>query len=250
MSHDYLAPHYVRLLADDLRLVFYDQRASGRSAGVEDTTRLTMDQFVEDLETVRRAFDLERINLAGHSFGGILAMLYAAEYPDRVRRLLLIDTSAAHWELNIPHVERAIEARRTESQRREMEKIAGREGTGSDPKAMERYFKVFFKPFFYDLGLADSLDLGIDEEWLTKYRVTSPLMWKRLEGYDIRDRLPAITAPTLILHGASSTMSTESQQTIHARIPNSRLIVLDDVGHFLAIEAPHGLEAAVKAFVW
>lgn len=250
MSHDYLAPDYTRLLADDLRLVFYDQRASGRSTGIEDTSRLTMEQFVEDLDAVRRALDLERMNLAGHSFGGILAMLYAAEHPDRVRKLLLLDTSAASWELNMPFFRRTLEERWTETHRREMEAITAEEGAESDPEAMKRYNRLFFTPFFRDTTLADSLELGIDEGWLANYNVTNPLVWGRLEGYDFHDRLEAITAPTLILHGEASITSNEAQMAIDERIPVSRLVILEDVGHFLAIEAPGAFEAAVKACVW
>jgi proline iminopeptidase len=248
MSHDYLAPQLTRLLAGDLRLIFYDQRASGRSSGAGDTTRLTMAQFVEDLEQVRRRLGLERLNLLGHSFGGLLAMYYAAAHPSRVERLLLVDTSPASWELNVPYFRRTIAERQTEADKREMEAVADR--APGDPIAMDRYLKVFFRTFFHDRALSDSLSLGIDEQWLTNNAVTGRLVWADLGRYDIHDQLSRISAPTLILHGGASVISVEGAEAIHNRIPLTRLIVLEDVGHFPYVEAPQAFQAAVKAFVW
>jgi proline iminopeptidase len=250
MSHDYLAPQVTQLLADDLRLIFYDQRASGRSTGLEDTTRLTMVQFVEDLEQVRRALGLERMNLLGHSFGGLLAMYYAATYPSQVERLLLIDPSPASWELNFPYFRQTIEERRTEAEQRELDEIAMHEGYRNDPAAMQRRFRVNFRTYFKDRTLSDSLALEIDEQWLENYNVTNRLVWEDLGRYDIHEQLNRVSAPTLIVYCDASVLSRKGAEAISAHIPVSRLIVLEDVGHFPYIEAPQAFMAAVKAFIW
>lgn len=248
MSHDYLAPQLIQLLAGDLRLIFYDQRASGRSTGANDTTRLTMAQFVEDLEHVRRTLGLERMNLLGHSFGGLLAMYYAAAYPSRVQRMVLLDTSPASWELNFPYFRQTIAERQSEADKREMEEV--RDRAPRDPIAMERYLRVFFRTFFHDRALSDSLAFGIDDQWLANNAVTGRLVWGDLGRYDVHDQLTLITAPTLILHGDASVISLEGAEAINNRIPVSRLIVLKDVGHFPYIEVPQTFRAAVKAFIW
>ena len=61
---------------------------------------------------------------------------------------------------------------------------------------------------------------------------------------------PVCSAPTLLVHGDASIFSVEGAEAIAQRIPASRLVVLDDVGHVAYIEAPRAFEAAVKAFVW
>ncbi len=250
LSHGYLAPQLNRLLADDYRLIFYDQRASGRSTGIQDTTRLTMEQFVEDLDVVRRAFGIEQMNLLGHSFGGLLAMHYAAAYPARVGKLILLDTDAASWELRTPYQRKVIAARETEEDRREMEEIDAHQRTLSDPAAMERLLRVGLRTYFHDRALIDSLALEFDEHSLRNYHATSRLVRQDLGRYDIHDRLDRITAQTLLLHGEASIFSVAGATAIKERIPDSRLVVLSDVGHFAYIEAPRAFEAAVKAFVW
>ena len=250
MSHDYLAPQLIELLADDYRLIFYDQRASGRSSGIEDTTRLTMAQSVEDLEQLRLALGLEQMNLLGHSFGGLLAMYYATEHPNAVGTLLLVDTSPASWALNFPYFRRTIAERQDEGIRRELAAITALPGARSDPGAMTRYYRTFFRTFFHDPRLSEQLELGIDEQWLANFDVTNSRVWASIGEYDIHERLPRIQAPTLILHGTSSVISLEGAEAIAARIPRSRLVALKDVGHFPYIEAPLAFAAAVKVFVW
>src|SRR5579859_1482686 len=78
-SHDYFLP-YLLPLARHNRLVFIDERGSGRSQKLEDPKGYTVDNMVEDVETVRQALALGKINLLGHSYGGALAEAYALKY--------------------------------------------------------------------------------------------------------------------------------------------------------------------------
>lgn len=77
------------LTADGRDLYFYDQSGTGlsdRRARPKDTT---IASHLADLETIRRRIGAEKVVLVGHSFGGMLAALYAAEHPDRIDRLVL-----------------------------------------------------------------------------------------------------------------------------------------------------------------
>jgi len=250
MSHDYLAPQLIALLADGYRLIFYDQRASGRSSGVDQPSRLTMAQSVDDLERLRVALRLDKVTLLGHSFGGLLAMYYAVEHPDAVSQLLLIDTSPASWALNFPYFRKAIADRQTEEDRRALAAITAVPGARNDPASMARYYQTFFRTFFFNPELSKELVLGIDREWLAKNAVTGDAIWASIGEYDIHERLRRIIAPTLILHGTASVISMQGAEAIAARIPRSRLIALKDVGHFPYIETPQVFSAAVRAFVW
>jgi proline iminopeptidase len=78
----------VRELEREYHFVFYDQRGSLRSPAPDAT--ITYDGFVEDLETLRAELGLERLNLVAHSMGAVLASAYAAKYPDRIERLVLL----------------------------------------------------------------------------------------------------------------------------------------------------------------
>jgi proline iminopeptidase len=81
-------------LASVCRVVAYDQRGRGRSRGprAED---VTMASEIDDLDAVRRAVTDGQTALLGHSWGGVLAMAYAAEFPERVSKLVLLGTGPA-----------------------------------------------------------------------------------------------------------------------------------------------------------
>lgn len=249
MSHDYLAPQLIDLLANDYQLIFYDQRASGRSSGVADTTRLTISQFVRDIEFLRQHFKINRLNLLGHSFGGLLAMYYTIAYPNNVNKLLLIDTSPASWELNFPYFRKTIAERQTEADKQELSSIKAKEDFGTNPELMDRYLKVYFKPFFKDPLLTQNLVLGIDKNWVSNFNVTNDMVWNNLAGYDIHDKLKYINASTLIMHGDKSVISIEGAEAINRHIPDSKLVILKDVGHFPYIEDPKTFNRVVREFL-
>jgi len=82
-----------RKLEKRLRMVYLDQRGSGRSATVEDASLLGMDALVEDVERIRQALKVPRIGIIAHSFGGMIALRYAKKHPDHVRALVLVETT-------------------------------------------------------------------------------------------------------------------------------------------------------------
>ena len=90
-SHDYFLP-YLLPLARHNRLVFIDERGSGRSEKLEDASKYTVEAMAEDVEAVRKALGLGKINLLGHSYGGVLAQAYAFKYPGNLSHLVLCST--------------------------------------------------------------------------------------------------------------------------------------------------------------
>jgi proline iminopeptidase len=81
-----------RFLAEGRTIIAYDPRNRGRSDAVTDRDRLKdgIHHDVADLESVRRHFNAGRISLFGHSYIGMLMLLYAMKFPDRVTRVLQI----------------------------------------------------------------------------------------------------------------------------------------------------------------
>jgi proline iminopeptidase len=98
-SHEYLLPYVLPLMRTS-RLIFIDERGSGRSSKLEDTKQYTIANMVEDIETVRLALDLGKISLLGHSYGGALAQAYALKYQKNLSHLILGSTFASTKELN------------------------------------------------------------------------------------------------------------------------------------------------------
>jgi proline-specific peptidase len=98
-SHDYFLP-YLLPLARNHRLIFIDERGSGRSEKLEDPSGYTVEGMVEDVEAVRGALGLGKVDLLGHSYGGVLAQAYALKYQQHLDHLILCSTFHSTRKMN------------------------------------------------------------------------------------------------------------------------------------------------------
>ncbi|MDP9018842.1 MAG: alpha/beta fold hydrolase, partial [Candidatus Eremiobacteraeota bacterium] len=88
----YVAPLAGMLASSTRRIVVLNQRGTGLSkSAAADSLQLTVDGEVADLEALRGALHLSSLHLIGHSWGGYLAMAYAAQHPERVAAMVLLD---------------------------------------------------------------------------------------------------------------------------------------------------------------
>jgi proline iminopeptidase len=71
----------------------------------------------------------------------------------------------------------------------------------------------------------------------------------RRDGYDWRDALRALSAPSLVLHGDRDVLPADQARRTAAHLPHARLVVLPDAGHMPFWEAPHRFFPTVLAFL-
>jgi len=248
LDHTYLLPQMLKL-ADHYSLIFYDQRGSGRSTGAVDSVSITVDNFVNDLEQVRKALHFEQITLLGHSWGGLLAMEYACRFPNRVRRMILASSvgSTSAWE--VPFAQNR-EARRTSLDSAALVNIMASDGFAKRaPPVMEEFVRTFFRSYFYNQSLADSLTLTFSPQTADNVLPILGLMSKQIASYDIRKQLATLTCPVLILHGDADPIPLKYAEETQAVMKNSKLVVLKNSGHFPYIEVPQEFFSACEEFL-
>ena len=79
-------------LETHLKMVYYDQRGSGRS-GASATNDYSVNRMVEDIEDIRKKLGADKVYLMAHSFGGIIATSYAAKYGSHLKGLILVSST-------------------------------------------------------------------------------------------------------------------------------------------------------------
>lgn len=227
--HDYLLPGF-DALATGRELIYYDQRGGGRSPVPRDVPVGWREQ-VEDLEALRQVWEIEQLTIAGYSWGGLLALLYATEYPDQVSRLALISPAPA-WRRAREEFERRFSERNLapELQRR---RAALRESglRESDPaNYAQRLFELSVAPYFHDPERARDL---------TPFRVTGRTqqeVWASLGDYDLRPSIAQLRLPALVLHGESDSIPVEASREL-AGLLNAEFHPLPRCGHVPYVEA-------------
>src|SRR6186713_97691 len=82
LNHSYFNPH-LKALENNFKLVYYDQRACGKSS-VPASDSISLKFLVDDIEEIRKVLNAEKINILAHSWGVVLAIRYALRYPGRI----------------------------------------------------------------------------------------------------------------------------------------------------------------------
>ena len=240
--HDYLRPGFDGL-GPGRELVYYDQRGGGQSAVPRDVPVGWTEQ-VADLEALREQWGWERLTIAGYSWGGLLALLYALGRPERVERLALVSPAPA-WRAAREGFERTFAHRNLDpvfqEERRRLRESGLRE---RDPAAFQqRIFELSVAPYFYDPERARDL---------TPFRVTGRTqqeVWASLGDYDLRPRLPLLRGvPALVLHGENDAIPIEASRTAAALI-GAELHPVPRCGHVPYVEAYEEFIEVVGGFL-
>lgn len=251
-SMDYLAADLEPLTARHV-LLFCDQRGTGRSTLVSDSSSLDAQRFAEDLEAVRKQFGLERLTLLAHSWGGGVAALYAGRYPERVGRLLVIDPIPATRTYFIRGRE-ILNGRRDSASRRRLEELqSARLANPGSAAACRDYYTLWFVATFGDSAASrrsrGDFCAGTPAALTNKVRNVDRYTTTSLGDWDWRPALRAVTAPALVIRGTADFLPPESAREWTAALANGRLLLLEGSGHFPYLEVPEQFFAAAHAFL-
>jgi proline iminopeptidase len=250
-------------LTNEYRFHYYDQRGCGQSTRPIDRLPSTnyyenmkaLDQTlglgaqVADMERIRQILGEGKLILIGHSFGGFLASLYAAEFPDKVEAMILVAPADV---LVMPQKEGGLfeEVRKRLPEDMQEEYAA----------YLEEYldFKNIFSKSEADLV---ALNEGFGKYYGTVFEASIPeqgrsggwMVWAMYLSmgtrHDYRNALKDVNAPVLVIHGADDLQPEEASRTYVDAFPNARFHVIEDTTHFAFYEQPEEFAAVTGEFL-
>jgi pimeloyl-ACP methyl ester carboxylesterase/class 3 adenylate cyclase len=205
---------FLEKLASFSRLILFDKRGTGLSDPV--AAPAPLEARMDDVRAVMDAAGSERAALFGLSEGGPMSVLFAATYPERTRALILCGTFPTAstdpaenpaGQRGVDAIQRAIAAAQDWGEGRTLAIMAPSAGS-------ER----------------DRIGRGIFERSAASPRMAQ-LLLKMVVDTDVRDLLPGIRVPTLVLHRAEEFIPVENARYMADRIPGARLVVLPGADH-------------------
>jgi proline iminopeptidase len=251
-------------LTDDYRFHYYDQRGCGQSTRPIDTfssrnfnqNMKTLDQALgigaqlADIERISRILGEEKLILVGHSFGGFLASLYAAEFPEHVEAMVLLAPANV---LVMPHQDGGL----FEAVRQRL------------PEEMQEEYDAYLKDYlsFGDIFSRSEADLIALNQGMEKYyqaAIDRPLPQQGQPGgwgvqaiylsmgrrHDYRDALRVVEAPVLVVHGSDDVFQSEGASRAYAdSFPNAEFRMVEDAGHFPFHSQPDAFAQIVGEFL-
>jgi proline iminopeptidase len=261
-SHDYFLPYLVPL-ARKHRLIFIDERGSGRSQRLQDANQYTVEAMADEVEQVRQALHLGKIALLGHSYGGVLAQAYALKYQENLSHLILNSTFASTREMN--------EVLRREKNHMPSDKLARlneleKAGLFDKGEVWEhgRYPGEYatlawghgYFPYLYGARPDPNYDPSAQNtstSW-ELYRT----MWGshgefvidgNLKSVEYVEKLHTIHVPTLVMAGDHDECDPSLSREMHEKISGSQMVILPDSGHMNFVDQPDKWLQSVESFL-
>lgn len=218
-------------LSDEFTVVAWDAPGYGGSSDPPEVFPLS--DFADCLAAFVDALDLGRPHVAGVSFGGGLALELYRRHPSLPRTLVLASAYAG-WAGSLP-------AEVVEQRLQQALRLADQ--TPDD--LVQELIPTMF---------TDSAPAELVEEFALSMREFHPVGLRAnsraFAEADLRDVLPHVAVPTLLLYGDMDVRAPFSvARQLHAKIPGSRLVVIPGAGHVCNVDAPERFNAELRAFL-
>lgn len=231
-----------RALADEYRIIAYDQRGCGQSSL---TPPFTFERFADDLEELREKLVGGPAIVQGGSFGGMIALLYATRHPKNLSHLILRGTTPSY------HHSKAVKAtirsklhKATSASERMVEKIFS-DDVIDDTEL--RLIWLALQPLYYEKFDPDA---ALESTRKMHFHAETHNVMYRNETYDVRAQLPAIKAKTLVICGAQDWICPpdESRQ-IADGIPGAKLLMVEGANHAVHHEKNELVISEIRKFL-
>ncbi|MBK9985166.1 MAG: alpha/beta fold hydrolase [Saprospiraceae bacterium] len=220
-----------RKLSEHYKTIIYDQRGTGKSIlPILDSTTITMDLMIEDVESLRKFFKLDRWSILGHSFGGMVASYYATKYPERIDKMILSSSGGIDLGL-LSYVNDAISSKLSSEEKDSLKYWNDKLNTGDTTFAARLGRGRALAPAY----LQDRKYIPVLALRLTQGNGDiNGLIWTDLQriNYDCTEKLKSFDRPVLIIQGKQDIIDADTGERAHKVLKNSRFVLMDHCGHY------------------
>lgn len=227
-------------------VIIYDQRGTGKSRLKEvNSETITMDKMVEDIERLREHLGYDQWHILGHSFGGMVAYAYAAKYPERF--MSMIQSHSAGMSLDLRN-SIDIPSRLTLKNRDSLNYYNRKLQRGDTTKATRiGRARALAPAYVYDQNQISR----IAERLIQGNSKVNSLMWAHLrsEKFTVEQEMNHFIQPVLILAGRDEIVPIRIAEKANEILPNAKLIIMEQCGHYGWIDRPDIYLKEVKDFL-
>lgn len=239
LDHSYLHLNDVwRRFGRTRQVVFFDQPGTGGSSPIGAQDTITIADLLDGIESIRTTLKAEQLDVLGHSWGGYLAMAYAIRHPDRVRRMILVGSSAPEWSTT----EFLLASLFPDSLAR------GASWRLDDPVALQEDFRRHVFMGIYSPAIRSR----VLANWRTVpyNRRQAQLLLAETRATNLQPKVATLATPTLVTTGRyDAVVSPRTAWNIHRQMPGSRFFVFEQSGHYPMVEEPEVFVTTIERFL-
>jgi pimeloyl-ACP methyl ester carboxylesterase/ketosteroid isomerase-like protein len=252
---DFVLHPFLRQLSDRATVITYDLRNRGRSSKVTDSATLSIDQDVMDLEAVRDHFKVDKFIPVGFSYLGKMVMLYAAQHPERVQKVIQLGPVANHEVQTEP----AREVNDFGAPDEAIRKWEAMRATDAVTKTPKEFCLVQWEVFRYYLtgtpkGAARfdvKTNCDLELEWPVNFTRHMASHGPTIGKSAVSDPdLKKLTMPVLIVHGTKDRNAPfAGGEAWAASLSNARVVAVEGTAHAMWLDDPAVVFAAIRQFL-
>jgi epoxide hydrolase 4 len=214
-------------LAKHFQVVAIDQRGYNKSDQPKGVDNYKLDKLVADVDAVRKHFKEDKIILAGHDWGGLVAWAYAMAHPDHTERLIV---------LNLPHPKGMMrELANNPQQQKNSQYARNFQVEGADKKLTPELLALWVKEPDARAKYVEALKRSSIEGMLNYYKANYPR-----EPYKDDQTFPPVKCPVLLIHGLDDPylLPGALNDTWKWVEKDLTLVTVPKAGHFVHRDAP------------
>lgn len=228
--------------------ILYDQRGTGQSKlNTLDSSTITMDLMVKDIEAIRKHLSIDQWMILGHSFGGIMMNYYAAKHPNRVAGMIASSSGGVDLTL-LQDGGTSITSRLTETELDSLSYWRGRMREGDTSYTAKLRHATFLAPAY----VVDRKFIPVVAKRLTQGNMQlNGLVWSDLRriDFDTKKELSSFDKPVLLIQGKEDVISTELATLADSVFSNSRVVLLDRSSHYGWLDNPQEYFGEINRFL-
>jgi proline iminopeptidase len=246
-------------LAHDNQVIYYDAFGRGKSDTAKDVKEYSIARDIEDVEALRQALHLQKINVLGHSYGGVVAQGYALKYPENVSHLILANTFHSYlmWQKNDDNSNHEIQTNYPELWDSLMA-IRSAGVVSSDPQHQALYSKVPYG-FLYAYNPDKFITRGAQpypNSFNSKlyYQMVGRdgdfVVGNDIGNFDYRKELKNLKMPVLIYGGRYDRVAVPRMMVLFRQYcPQATFMMFEKSGHNPQVEEPSKLFPVIEQFL-
>ena len=247
---DYLRDPHIFLAGEGYRVVAFDQLGCGNSDRPDDPSLWNIARYVEEVETVRKALNLEKVHLLGQSWGGWLSIEYALTYPDAIQSLVLANTCG-----DLPHLTTELNRMRDALGSETVAMMLHHEsmGTIDHPEYQAAITILNYRHVCRLKEWPSSLLASVNDWNMGPYgTMQGPNEFLYIGNLKNWNRIPDMSKlkmPTLIITGTHDEIGPACALRMHNALQNSKVIVFPNSSHVPFYEEPDDYFSALRNFL-
>ncbi|GEC79993.1 proline iminopeptidase-family hydrolase [Flavobacterium aquatile] len=237
MSHEYFEAMESFLPKEGIEFIYYDQLGTGFSDNPNDTTMWDLPRYVEEVEQVRKALNLNKDNfyLLGHSWGGILGMQYALKYQDNLKGLIVSNMMASCPKYG--EYSKVLAKQMPQDVLKTVKDLEAKKDY-TNPKYMGLLMEHFYNKHILRMPVTEwpepvnrSMGRLNSSLYITMQGPSELGISGKLTNWDVSKELPTITVPTLVVGAKYDTMDPEYMKWMATQFKNGSYLYCANGSH-------------------